>query len=169
MAWYTIVHAGSDPQPAKGPFKSVREAEAAIGRFQDRHGSMTGTYLAAGSTRLVGPFQTKREALQADISTSAILQRFSWRGEPWRASRIPTSKPTGVYWDWDSMTPEVKRERLSGYMFDRLGVEEVADRLVSYLSDDELPGGFEFDWKDDIYHDSGWEKIHRYMQEEIDA
>ena len=72
MAWYTIVHAGSDPQPAKGPFKSVREAEAAMGRFQDRHGYMAGTYLAAGSTRIVGPYETRREALQADISLSLI-------------------------------------------------------------------------------------------------
>jgi len=75
MAWYTIVHVGRDPQPAKGPFQSVREAEAAIERFQERHGYMAGTYLAAGATRIVGPFQTRREALQADISTSGTARR----------------------------------------------------------------------------------------------
>ena len=75
MAWYTIVHAGSDPQPAKGPFHSVRESEEAFGRFQDRHGYMAGTYLAAGSTRIVGPYETRREALQADISTAPVPVR----------------------------------------------------------------------------------------------
>ena len=80
MGWYTIVQAGGDPRPAKGPFKSVQEAEAAFGRFQDRHGYMAGTYLAAGSTRLVGPYRTRREALQADISTAAPTN-LEWESE----------------------------------------------------------------------------------------
>ena len=70
MLWYTIVHGGRDPQPAKGPFQSVEEAEAAIERFKARHGSDAGTYLAAGYTTIVGPFQTRRQAQQADISTA---------------------------------------------------------------------------------------------------
>jgi len=48
--------------------------------------------LAAGTTRLVGPFQTKREALQADISTSSTLRRLSWRGESGRATKNPTNR-----------------------------------------------------------------------------
>ena len=79
------------------------------------------------------------------------------------------SNPTGGYWDWDSMTPEVKRERLWGYMMDRLGSETATDQILRNMGDDELPGGFYFDMKDDIYHDSGWARIHRFMQEEIDA
>ena len=77
--------------------------------------------------------------------------------------------PTGGYWDWDSMTPEVKRERLWGYMMDRLGSETATDQILRNMGDDELPGGFYFDMKDDIYHDSGWARIHRFMQEMIDA
>jgi hypothetical protein len=66
--WWTWVHFGSDPSPARGPFKSLAEAEEAGNRFSQRYGSLAGTYCAAGSHRIVGPYRTRREALAADIS-----------------------------------------------------------------------------------------------------
>ena len=70
MDWYTIVHCGSDPQPAKGPFRTVGEAEEAMQRFRGRHGYLAGTFLAAGATHIAGPFRTRQQARGADISTS---------------------------------------------------------------------------------------------------
>ena len=69
MAWYTIVHPRNEPGPAKGPFRRVYEAEDAMERFAARYGPTTAArYLA--KAQIVGPFRTRREAQQADISTS---------------------------------------------------------------------------------------------------
>ena len=75
MKWYTYVRAGLNPMPAKGPFSSIEEADAAMERFTFREGYRAGTYLASGSVRLVGPFATRAEALDADISTAPLINR----------------------------------------------------------------------------------------------
>lgn len=68
--WYAIVSAGSfsTPVPARGPFRGRDEAEAAWERFAERHGGLAGTYLAATSARIVGPFRTRSIAQDVDIS-----------------------------------------------------------------------------------------------------
>ena len=71
--WYTIASFGSDPAPAQGPFRSAEEADAAVERFRARHGHLAGTWLAAGSVRILGPFKTRREAQNADISDNAPI------------------------------------------------------------------------------------------------
>jgi hypothetical protein len=73
--WYAIVSFGSSPAPAKGPFASVEKAEDAVSRFRSRHGSLAGTYLAAGSTRIVGPFASRAAAREADISDAPVIQQ----------------------------------------------------------------------------------------------
>jgi len=73
--WYTYVRFGSDPMPARGPFRSIEEADAAMENFQARYGHLAGTYLASGSVRLVGPYATRAKALDADISTARTAAR----------------------------------------------------------------------------------------------
>lgn len=73
--YYTFVRFGSDPMPARGPFKSIEEAEEAMERFRYRHGHLAGTWVASGSVRLVGPFATRKAAREADISTARSVQR----------------------------------------------------------------------------------------------
>ena len=77
--WFTYVRFGSDPMPARGPFRSIEEADTAMENFQGRYGHLAGTYLASGSVRLVGPFATRAKALNADISTarSAVRQEVA--------------------------------------------------------------------------------------------
>jgi len=72
MDWYTIVTDGgaTNPTPARGPWKSYEDADAAILAFRERHGHLAGTYLAATNARIVGPYRTRRAALEADISTA---------------------------------------------------------------------------------------------------
>ncbi len=67
--WYTFVVWGSGPAPARGPHPSEEAALEALRRFNRRHGADAGTYAAAGSVRLAGPFKTRREAKEADVST----------------------------------------------------------------------------------------------------
>lgn len=68
--WYTIVSAGGfyNPTPARGPFRGREEAGAALERFCERYGALSGTYLAATSARIVGPFRTRAVARDMDIS-----------------------------------------------------------------------------------------------------
>ena len=66
--WYVILKAGSHPAPARGPHRSLDEAQEAWNRFFERYGGMAGSYIAAGSVRIAGPFRTRREAAAADIS-----------------------------------------------------------------------------------------------------
>ena len=66
--WYAYVSWGSDPTPARGPFRSAEEANAAMERFHCRHGHMSDTWLESGSVRLAGPFATRKAAREADIS-----------------------------------------------------------------------------------------------------
>lgn len=73
--YYTFVCFGSGPMPARGPFRSLEEADEAMARFQSRHGYVAGTYLASGSVRLVGPYPTRAKALVADIGTARTAQR----------------------------------------------------------------------------------------------
>jgi hypothetical protein len=73
--WYTFVSFGSDPMPARGPFRSIEEADAAMENFQARHGHLAGTWLASGSVRMVGPYPTRAKALAADISTASPTKR----------------------------------------------------------------------------------------------
>ena len=65
--WYAIVHAGSDPAPARGPYRNPDEVDAALGRFRDRYGAMAGTYEAAGSVG-VRQYATRDDARNADVS-----------------------------------------------------------------------------------------------------
>lgn len=66
--WWSIVGVGRDPQPASGPFRTLAQATKAIERFRSRYGWQAGTYLAAGCSRIVGPFRTRSLAKTADIS-----------------------------------------------------------------------------------------------------
>lgn len=66
-AWYTWLHFGSSPAPARGPFRSQEEAMAALDRFRDRHGDRAGTYEAAGTVRMYA-YRTRAQARNADIS-----------------------------------------------------------------------------------------------------
>ena len=66
--WWTILTFGSDPCPARGPFRSLADARAAVRRFRQREGALAGTWLAASSARIVGPFQTRAAAKRADVS-----------------------------------------------------------------------------------------------------
>lgn len=73
--WYTFVRFGSDPMPAKGPFKSIEEAETAMESFRERYGHLAGTYLASGSVRLVGPYPTRAKALAEREDAHLLSQR----------------------------------------------------------------------------------------------
>ena len=67
MTWYAWVRFGGNPSPAKGPFKTVEEAKAALERFRERYGALAGTYEAAGSIRL-NEYPTRAKARDGDIS-----------------------------------------------------------------------------------------------------
>lgn len=73
--WYTYVRFGSDPMPARGPFRSIEEADVAMENFRGRYGHLAGTYLTSGSVRLSGPYATRAKALAADISTARTATR----------------------------------------------------------------------------------------------
>jgi hypothetical protein len=66
--WYTFVSWGSDPTPARGPFRSIEDADAAMDRFILRHGYKAGTWLKSGNVAMAGPYPTRLKALAADIS-----------------------------------------------------------------------------------------------------
>ena len=68
--WYTILTCGGayNPTPARGPWKTVEEAEQAVDNFRGRRGWKAGTLLATTNARIAGPFASRREALAADIS-----------------------------------------------------------------------------------------------------
>lgn len=68
--WYTTVTFGSGPyeMPPCGPWPSEQEANEAMDRWHERVGALAGTINAAHNVRIVGPFCTRREAAQADIS-----------------------------------------------------------------------------------------------------
>jgi len=71
--WYTIVQWGADPAPSRGPFQSIAEADMAVERFCKKWGSEAGTYLAVGCVRLLGPFQTRETARDADIGDNVPI------------------------------------------------------------------------------------------------
>jgi hypothetical protein len=73
--YYAYVRSGSDPMPARGPFRSFEEADAAMERFKERYGHLASHYLASGNVRLVGPYATRAAALDADISTAIPVRR----------------------------------------------------------------------------------------------
>ena len=66
--WYIVVGVGRGPRP-RGPWRSLDEAREAIARWFRRHGQHAGTYWAAGSCRLTGPYRTRRQALEASIAS----------------------------------------------------------------------------------------------------
>lgn len=74
--WYTWVHFGSDPAPAKGPHATVKAAREALERFRQRYGEHAGTYEDAGSVRLYA-YETREEARRASISDEGHL--CDWR------------------------------------------------------------------------------------------
>lgn len=53
--------------PARGPFKTTMEANLALDRFNQKYEDKAGTYLHAGSVRLVAT-KTRDAARKADIS-----------------------------------------------------------------------------------------------------
>ena len=65
--WYTFVSFGADPAPT-GVFNSIKDCRKAVDRFKERHAALAGTYLSAA--RIAGPYNTRREAREADISTA---------------------------------------------------------------------------------------------------
>ena len=68
--WYRIVAWGTGPyrMPPTGPWPSAGEADAALQRWRERAGDMAGTIEAAHSVRVYGPYASRREARQGDIS-----------------------------------------------------------------------------------------------------
>lgn len=72
--WFAWVTCGGDPAPARGPFRSIEEAEEALARFRERHGYLAGTYEAAGSLRLQA-YPTREKARGADISDDGKIVR----------------------------------------------------------------------------------------------
>lgn len=78
MEWYTIVSCGVNPSPARGPFKALQDARDAVNRFNERYGSEAGTFLAAGSVRIVGPFKSRNDAKEADISDYLEYGATAW-------------------------------------------------------------------------------------------
>jgi hypothetical protein len=75
--WYTIVWAGSGPytMPPRGPWKRLDDAYDALARWRTRAGHLTGTIEAAHNVRVVGPFATRAQAREADISTAPPVSR----------------------------------------------------------------------------------------------
>lgn len=70
-SWHAIVHFGSSgncPSAPHGPYRSREEADEALSRFLRRLGADGGSYAAATSVRVVGPFPTRAVARDADIS-----------------------------------------------------------------------------------------------------
>ena len=72
--WWTTVSFGGALVTAyrtdwpRGPWRSREAAEAAMGRWRTRVGSLAGTIMAAHSVRLVGPFPTRDAARGVDVS-----------------------------------------------------------------------------------------------------
>jgi hypothetical protein len=75
--WYTWVKWGSDPAPARGPFRSIDEAASALFVFWDRHGHLASLWLESGNVALAGPFPSRVIALRADASDDTG-QRMMW-------------------------------------------------------------------------------------------
>jgi len=73
--WYAVATFGSGPyaMPPRGPWNCISDAEDAIARWRERAGSLAGTIAAAHTVRLVGPFHTRSEALDADISDAPVV------------------------------------------------------------------------------------------------
>ena len=67
MKWRAWVRFGSNPSPAKGPFKTIEEARGALERFREKYGAEAGTYERAGSIRL-NEYPTRAAARGGDIS-----------------------------------------------------------------------------------------------------
>lgn len=72
--WYAVVGFGSGPMPQKGPWRSVDTARGAIQRFRERYGWEAGTHLAAGSVRIVGPYDSRQAALNAGVDSRRIVE-----------------------------------------------------------------------------------------------
>lgn len=74
MTWYGLVfHGGAasqTPRPAKGPFKSEKEAEAAIQRFKAKYTHMAGEYLTV-SCPVLYKYETRKDARE-DIAGQLI-------------------------------------------------------------------------------------------------
>lgn len=70
--WYAIFYAGWGDQPARGPFRSLADAEAAWRRWYDRQPQRThdnaGSRADAGDARITGPYRTRREARLPDVN-----------------------------------------------------------------------------------------------------
>lgn len=65
--WFTTVSFGGGSQP-RGPWHGEDAAHDAMDRWSARRGHLAGTEAAAHTIRVVGPFCTRAEAREADIS-----------------------------------------------------------------------------------------------------
>lgn len=78
--WYTTVSFGTlfyeGPHIPHGPWKSLDEAQAALKRWSDRSGWLAGTYLNAHNIRIAGPYRTREEARNADISNHPVPKQI---------------------------------------------------------------------------------------------
>ncbi len=68
--WYRIVSFGSGPyeMPPVGAWPNRDAAAAALDRWRERAGWGAGTREAAHSVRIYGPYRTRAEARDGDIS-----------------------------------------------------------------------------------------------------
>lgn len=51
--WYTFIWCGTEPIPARGPHRTLEDAQTAIWNFYARHGASAGTYWNVGSVTMV--------------------------------------------------------------------------------------------------------------------
>lgn len=73
--WYAIVWHGSFGryrQPPTGPWPSLEHARQAAAAWRDRIGADQGATPAHTTVRIVGPYRTRAEARNADISDEHV-------------------------------------------------------------------------------------------------
>lgn len=74
--WYAIFFSGWMRGPARGPFHTIQEADAAFTRWYDRQPQRThdnaNARATVGEARIVGPYRTRREALKCDINDPLV-------------------------------------------------------------------------------------------------
>lgn len=73
--WWTFVHSGIWEEIDLGPYPSQEEALESLNPLREK--AQFGTLAACHSLRLAGPFPTKKQALEADISTCQNVEIVS--------------------------------------------------------------------------------------------
>lgn len=78
--WTTVATNGAfAPTPPLGPWRTREEGVEAWQHWEARMGSRAGSYIDMTSARIVGPFRTRIDAFDADISTYPQDIEESWQ------------------------------------------------------------------------------------------